>query len=178
MNRVEQRKQRLMQDLRENLKTAYGTDLGPDLGSWPAQLRKPIEEASEEPENRMRRTMKDIAEALHLSWSDEFPTDHPYEAELDGQIFNGNKRVAVVELEDKNNKQIRAALLDLLTHPHRNKMLVLGGAAACDPPKAAAHIRKVLGLLSALVGESRVGVFTEAELKQEPGILGRFLELP
>jgi len=178
MNRVEQRKQHLMQELRESLKTAYRIDLGPDLSSWPPELRKAIEEASEEPEDRMRRTMKDISEALHLSWSDEFPTDHPYEAELDGQIFNGNKRVAVVELEAKNNKQVRAALLDLLTHPDCNKMLVLGNAAACDPPKAATHIRKVLGLLSPLVGESRVAVFTEAELKQEPGILGRFLELP
>jgi len=54
--------------------------------------------------------------------------------------------------------------------------LVVGSGAACDPCKALMHARKVLELLSALVGQSRVTIFTEEELRQDPTILGRFLE--
>lgn len=178
MKRVEKRKQRLTEGLREYVKARGGADIGLDLSSVPPEIRKLVEEAIREPEDRMRRTMKDVAEVLHLRWSDEFQTDHPYGAQLDGQIFDGAKRVAVVELLAKNDKQNRGDLLDLLAHRERNKILVLGCSAKCDPLKAVAHIRGVLGLLAPLVGKSSVAVFTEDKLKQNPGILGPFLELP
>ena len=135
-----------------------------------------VEDASSEPQTRMRRSLSNVTQTLDLRWSNEFPADHPYGAQLDGQIFNGTRRLAVAELLAKNDKQNRGDLLDLLTHPERNKILVLGHAAKCDPVKAAAHIRKVLALLSPLVGQSKVGVFTEDELNQNPAILGQFLE--
>ncbi len=178
MNRVERRRQHGMQALREIAKKKFGIDPGPNLDSWPPELQALIKQSAKEPEDRMRQTMGSICEALHLRWNDEFPTDHPYRAELDGQIFKGDACLAVVELEAKNNKQVRGALLDLLTHPAVNKILLLGTSAVCDPPKAVVHARKVLGLLSPLVGQSRVAVFTEDELMQDPSILGRFLELP
>jgi hypothetical protein len=136
-----------------------------------------IEEACKEPEKRMRKTVSNVCEILHLRWSSEFPIDHPYQARLDGQIFTGNKRLAVVELEAKKDKQIRGALLDLLTHPEPNKVLVLGRSAVCDPPRAAANVRKVLKLLSGLIGQPAVEVFTEDELRRNPDLLGQFLEL-
>jgi hypothetical protein len=120
--------------------------------------------------------MRTICETLHLRWSNVSPADHPYQAELDGQIFKGDVRLAVVELVAKNNKQIRGDLLDLLTYPAVNKILVVGSAAACDPAKATTHARKVLDLLSPLVRENRAAVFTENELSQDPSILGKFLE--
>ena len=176
MNRVEQRKQHAVQALRELVKEKSGTDPGADLESWPSQVRELIQQSTKEPETRMRHTMATICEALRLRWSDEFPADHPYQAELDGQIFKGDMRLAVVELVAKNNKQLRGDFLDLLTHPAANKVLVVGSAAACDPSKALMHARKVVELLSALVGQSRVTIFTEEELRSDPSILGRFLE--
>jgi hypothetical protein len=125
----------------------------------------------------MRKTMDRVCKVLGLEWSNEKPTGHPYAANLDGQIFQHGTRLGVVELEAKNDKQIRGALLDLLTYPGGSKVLVIGSGAQCDPPKAARRISEVLPSLTPLVAQSKLGVFTEYELEQDPRVLGQFLGL-
>jgi hypothetical protein len=60
----------------------------------------------EEHEPRMKATMSAVAEAVGLQWDDRTPADHPFGAELDGALLRSGERVAVVELETKNRKQI------------------------------------------------------------------------
>jgi hypothetical protein len=38
------------------------------------------------------------AETLGLRWTSDSPPGHPYGAQLDGQLFKGGARLAVVEL--------------------------------------------------------------------------------
>src|SRR5713226_8470101 len=73
----------------------------------------------EEHEPRMRATMKAAARVTGLVWDDRSPGDHPFQARLDGVLLSNGRRVAIVELESKNRKQIDGAVLDLLTHPDR-----------------------------------------------------------
>jgi hypothetical protein len=179
LNRSEKRKEKVRQVIREFWKAQYGEDLDFDSVSpeTQAEIERLASKASEEPERRMRRTMHNVTKGLGLTWKADPPTDHPYKARLDGQIFKHEARLAVVELEAKNEKQVRGALMDLLTHPEGTKLLVLGRAAACNPSKSKTHIREVLQSVSPLVGQTRIGVFTEDELKNDPSILGGFLGL-
>jgi len=64
----------------------------------PADLREKfepyLEEMSCKPEVRMRETMRTLAASVGLRWSTVSPAGHPYQARLDGQLFNGRERVA------------------------------------------------------------------------------------
>ena len=132
MGRVERRKELATQAIGELLKSK-----GIDLDSLTPDQRDPVEkliaEASGDPEPRMRRTMERVCRVLGVDWSNEKPTGHPYAANLDGQIFQHGTQLAVVELEAKNDKQIRGALLDLLTYQECNKVLVIGSGALAIP---------------------------------------------
>ena len=99
--------------------------------------------------------MERVCKVVGLEWSNEKPTGHLYAANLDGQILHHGTRMAVVELEAKNDKQIRGALLDLLTYPEGSKVLVIGSGVQCNPPKAVPRIRRVLQLLVPLVGQAK-----------------------
>lgn len=139
-----------------------------------------IEEFSQKPELRMRQTMKDIAARVNLRWTTHSPK-HPYGARLDGQLFAGRDCVAVVELEAKNLKQIRGALLDLVTHPASKKILVIGiSGGFADTNAAKRHIQeRVIPLLVRKLGvKQEIGVFTERELKETPTALALFLGVP
>jgi hypothetical protein len=177
MTREEQRKQLRLQEIVEWLEAKSGEKI--DLNSLSADLRKQIDQLAskdtEEPQKRMRGTMAEAAKAIGLRWSEDHPADHPYGAELDGQIFNGKTRIAVVELEAKNAKQVRGALLDLVLHPERKKILLLGRSVVCDPSEVETNIRQVLSLLSPLMDGSRVAIFTEDDLKNNPAKLADFL---
>src|SRR5258707_167081 len=157
MKRVERRKEMARQAIGELLKSKFGKEI--DLESLPTEQREPIEkllaEASGDPEPRMRKTMDGVCKILGLDWSNEKPPGHPYAANLDGQIFRQGARLAVVELEAKNDKQIRGALLDLLACPEASKVLVIGSGAQCDPAKAVPRIRKVLQLLGAIAAQTK-----------------------
>jgi len=100
------------------------------LDALPPDLREALDKAiqndAEIPEQRMRRTMRRVAEGIGLRWDDDHPSNHPYRAELDGQLYRERTLVAVVELETKNPKQIRGALIDLIAYPEAKKILVIG----------------------------------------------------
>ncbi len=78
-----------------------------------------LEEMSHKPETRMRETMEAIAANVKLRWTPHSPPGHPYDAQLDGQLFNGSERIAVVELESRTPKQVRGALLVLMKYPRK-----------------------------------------------------------
>jgi hypothetical protein len=132
----------------------------------------------EEHEPRMTATMSAVAKAVGLQWDDRRPSDHPFGAELDGALLRNGKRVAVVELETKNRKQIDGALLDLLTHPEPRKVLVIGRSKAEPYPKQSKLkiVEKVLPAIQSLLKvPMEVGVFTESELKLNPSLLVQFI---
>ncbi len=129
-------------------------------------------------ENRMAATMATVAKGLGLRWTKKPPSGHPYGAQLDGQILRDGSLLAVVELEREVGKQIRSALLDLMTHPAARKILVIGSSRKFgDPAKLRKDIleRVLPAIQSKLVTASNIGVFTERELREDPGALGRFL---
>jgi hypothetical protein len=139
-----------------------------------------LEEFSQKPESRMRKTMEAIAAGAGLRWTPDSPPSHPYDAQLDGQLFKGRERIAVVELEARVAKQVRGALVDLITYPTGKKLLVIGASEAVkDPTEVKRHIKEqVLPVLSRKYAlEAEVAVFTERELKDEPRILAEFLGL-
>jgi hypothetical protein len=150
-------------DLSEEIKSKFGPYL---------------EESSQKPETRMRETMEAIAANANLRWSADSPGGHPYAARLDGQLFNGRDRIAVVELEARNQKQVRGALLDLMTYPAAKKVLVIGASIVVrDPNETKKHIKEqVLPVLSQKLGiNEEIGIFTERELKESPRGLLSFL---
>jgi len=129
-------------------------------------------------EPRMRSTMRLVAKVTGLHWDDSSPSDHPFRARLDGALMRNGRRVAVVELEAKNRKQIDGAMLDLLTHPECKKVLVIGRSKAVPYPQQlkVEMVEKVLPVLKSLLRtEPQIGVFTEAELKLDPTALSKFL---
>lgn len=139
-----------------------------------------LEEISQKPETRMRKTMDAVATRAKLRWTPDSPPNHPYGALLDGQLFNGRECVAVVELEARNPKQIRGALLDLMSYPAGKKLLVIGfSEVVIDADEVKKHIKeKVIPVLShKLALNEDIGVFTERELKKAPDSLVRFLGL-
>ena len=154
------------------------------LDALPSDLRSAVLEAigsasdlEEKPEHRMRKTIDAAARNIGLVWVDDYPADHPY-ARLDGELLQGNKRVAIVELEARTPKQIRGALLDLLVHPEPCKILVIGmSRAVTDTAKAKKHIlERVLPVLQSEIKRSvRFGVFTENELRQKPSVISDYL---
>ena len=77
-----------------------------DWNTLPQELKSKfepyLEEYSQKPEVRMRKTMETVAADANLKWTSECPTDHPYNARLDGQLLAGRERVAIVELEARN----------------------------------------------------------------------------
>ncbi len=153
-----------------------------DWDKLPADLRAKfepyLEEMSAKPEVRMRKTMDSLAASLGLKWRADSPSGHPYQARLDGQLFDGRERIAVVELEARNPKQIRGGLLDLLTYPKCRKLLVIGASVVVtDPVEVKRQIKEqVIPVLSQSFARSQeIGVFTERELKEAPGILSEFL---
>jgi hypothetical protein len=140
------------------------------------------EQASELPErheSRMRTSMGKAASALGLRWDKESPTDHPFGAKLDGALWLDRKRIAVVELEAKNRKQIDGSLLDLLTHPENKKVLVIG-RSKMGPPKLLTDkiLGEVLPTIQALLKTpADIGIFSETQLNFRPELLRRFLGL-
>jgi hypothetical protein len=137
-----------------------------------------LEEMSQKPEVRMRKTMEAVASSARLRWTPASPPGHPYDAQLDGQLFHGRERIAVVELEARIPKQVRGALLDLMTYPRGKKLLIIGVSdAVIDPEEVKKQIKEqVIPVLSRKFNLSEdIGVFTERELKQAPQILGQFL---
>ncbi len=132
-----------------------------------------LEEFSQKPEKRMRKTMGTVAASVKLRWTPDSPCSHPYNARLDGQLFDGRDRVAVVELEARNQKQIRGALLDLMSYPAGKKLLVIGvSEVVIDPDEVKKHIKEqVIPALSRKFGfNEEIGVFTERELKETLGL--------
>jgi hypothetical protein len=113
-----------------------------------------------------------------LQWNGRKPADHPFRAELDGALLRDGRRVAVVELETRVRKQIDGALLDLLTHPERKKVLVIGSSKAVPYP---AQLKKQIAeqvlpvVQSLLKNPAEIGVFTESELKLNPTVLADFI---
>jgi hypothetical protein len=139
-----------------------------------------LEEFSYKPELRMRKTMEAVAANAKLRWTPNSPPNHPYEAVLDGQLFNGRERIAVVELEARVPKQVRGALLDLMTYPAGKKLLVIGvSEAVIDPEEVKRQIKeRVLPVLSQKFNLNEdIGVFTERELNVAPEGLVQFLGL-
>jgi len=140
------------------------------------------ERATKDPERhelRMRECIDKAAKAVGLRWSATSPVDHPFGARLDGSLWLDKKRVAVVELEAKNRKQIAGALLDLLTHPESNKILLVGRSKT----EMANQLKKklvteVLPTVQALLKvPAAVAIFTETELHFRPKLLSDFLGL-
>lgn len=139
-----------------------------------------LSDLSKKPEKRMRNTIENVAQSLDLTWSESYPPDHPYKAQLDGQLFHRGRRVAVVELESRTPKQVRGAILDLITHPEIVKILVIGRSKAVpDPKKQKKELtERVLPILQSLLkNEASLGIFTEQELKNEPKVLESFIGL-
>jgi len=148
-----------------------------DLG---AKLESIVEDFSQKPERRMRSTMSTVAENLRLRWSADSPSGHPYDARLDGQLYAGRNRLAVVELEARTPKQVRGALLDLITYPVVRKVLVIGvSEAVLDPDAMKKHITEQVlpTLCQKLSFNEEIGIFTEAELRKAPQELSKFLGL-
>jgi hypothetical protein len=85
----------------------------------------PLEREMHEP--RMQAVFADAAKVSGLQWSSNGPIDHPFGARLDGVLLHNRRRVAVVELETKNRKQIDGSLLDLVTHQNGRRFLSLAG---------------------------------------------------
>ncbi len=140
---------------------------------------KSLDDETAEP--RMRRTMETVARTIEVQWSDEPPAGHPYGAQLDGSVSHGGKRIGVVELEAKNPKQVRGALLDLLSHPERKKILVIGRSKAVPDPRELKEqvMEEVLPVLQELLASPPdIQLFTEAQLMREPSLLAQFLGLP
>ena len=139
---------------------------------------KSLDDETAEP--RMRRTMDTVAKTIEAQWNDEPPADHPYGAQLDGSLSRGGKRIAVVELEAKNPKQVRGALLDLLSHPERKKILVIGRSKVVPYPRELKEqiLQEVLPVLQKLLAiPPDIQLFTEAQLMREPSLLEQFLGL-
>ncbi len=131
-----------------------------------------------EHEPRMRATMSSVAKAVGLQWDDRTPSDHPFHARLDGALMHSGIRVAIVELEAKNRKQIDGALLDLLTHPEPRKVLVIGRSKVVPYPSKLKReiVDKVLPVLQRLLKDpAEIGVFTESELRLDATLLAQFI---
>jgi hypothetical protein len=139
-----------------------------------------VEDLSQKPELRMQNTMNSLAERLRLRWSSDSPSGHPYDARLDSQLLAGSDRLAVVELEARIAKQVRGALLDLITHPAGRKLLVIGASKAVpNPEEVKKHIteRVLPALQHKFHFNEEVGVFTESELREAPERISSFLGL-
>ena len=62
-------------------------------------------------------------------------------AKIDGVIKSLD---CAVEIESRVNKQIRGAIVDLLSHPRKNKLLVLIPASIKDPKQTKKHCLHIL----------------------------------
>ncbi len=128
----------------------------------------------------MRSTMSRVSERLKLHWSSDPPSGHPYNAKLDGALFKDGERVAVVGLETTYRKQMIGSLMELVIHPQRNKVLIIGRSVKTDDPaKEKTRIEREIWsvIRDHLASPPKLGIFTEDELNHDPSILGRFLEL-
>lgn len=138
---------------------------------------------SEKPQLRMRKVMSEAARVNGLRWSAGVPSGHPYHARLDGALFQNGKPIAVVELAANDRKQAVSALVDLLVHPTPKRILVIGRTRS-KKTHSAMKVKKeivedVLPALRQLMARPPdVGVFTEAELRLTPKLLGEYLGLP
>lgn len=140
------------------------------------EVEKPKER--EKHEIRMQAVMVSAARASGLEWTSDCPTGHPFRARLDGALLFGGKRVAVVELETKNRKQVDGALLDLLTHSEPKKVLVLGRSKTLPYPSQLKTeiLEEILPVLQKLLKvPAEIGVFTESELRLRPNVLAEFV---
>jgi hypothetical protein len=155
-----------------------------DWDNLPEDFKRNLEpyvgDLSQKPELRMQNTMNSLAVRLRLRWSSDPPSGHPYDARLDGQLLAGSDRLAVVELEARIAKQVRGALLDLITHPAGRKLLVIGASEAVpNPEEVKKHIteRVLPALQHKFHFNEEVGVFTESELREAPKRVSSFLGL-
>jgi hypothetical protein len=125
----------------------------------------------------MVKTMVRVAEILGLEWRDDAPAGHPYGAQLDGQLWMSGKRIAVVELEARTPKQIRGALLDLIAHPEKGKILVIGNSKAgrASVAKKAITDRVIPALRNLITLTANLAVFTEDDLRENPQVLKDYL---
>jgi len=142
------------------------------------EQENPSEREKHEP--RMQAVLADVARASGLQWSSDSPLDHPFHARLDGTLIHHGKRVAVVELETKNRKQIDGSLLDLVTHPEPKKILVIGRSKVVPFPSQLKKeiLQDVLPVLQSLLKvQADIGVFTESELRLSPNVLAQFIGL-
>lgn len=155
--------------------------LNPEERAWlleflENQREQPTEREKHEP--RMQAVLVKAATEIGLQWTSDSPTDHPFNARLDGALLLKGKRIAVVELETKNRKQIDGAVLDLLAHPETKKVLVLGRSKTVPYPSMlkTEMVEKVLPVLQTLLKvQMDIGIFTESELRLHPNDLAEFL---
>ena len=182
MKSTEEKRARAQRTVLTALETLVGKKLEWDTlpEDVKSKLEPSVEEFSQKPELRMRKSMETVAAKVGLRWTSDWPSDHPYESHLDGQLFAGKERVAVVELEARVPKQVRGALLDLVCHPARKRILVIGVSdAVSDPEAVKEHItERVMPTLSHVFGfKEEIGVFTERELMEAPEKLAAFLRI-
>jgi hypothetical protein len=139
------------------------------------EIRQTLLDLQERPEPRMSATMSHAATALGWEWAQRSPADHPYGAQLDGELRVSGRRLGVVELESSGAKRIRAALLDLLAYPDAPRVLVIGTSGGnvsrgLRPAQLKNQMTKevipAIGRMTGLIGS--VGVFTETEISQHP----------
>ncbi len=89
-----------------------------------------------------KRIMDVAADTAFRSWGDSVHVDYGagQPARIDGTVGN----TIAVEIESRVSKQIRGAVMDLICHPYRKKLLVLLPVHMPDVEVTAAQCRNIL----------------------------------